>query len=94
MNDILIDDELDMKMERGDLVTGLADLQHQHLLLISNKGDWKESPTVGVGVHSWLKDDEPAGLLAEIKKEFERDGMTVNKVEILTDGKLNVDANY
>jgi len=94
MKDFILDENNELAINNGDFVIDISDTQHQQLLLSSDKGDWKENPTVGVGVKRWLSDDEPEDLLAEIKKEFQRDGMTVNDLT-LTDNKiLNVDANY
>lgn len=94
MNDILLDENFDLMFEGGDIVTGNSDEQNQRLLLVCNKGDFKENPTVCVGVARWLKDDDEEGLLGEIKKEFEKDGMEVKSVQLLPDGKLNIDASY
>ncbi len=69
MIDLILQD-YDLKTESGDFVCDVSDEQHQALLLATNKGDWKESPTVGVGVAAWLKDDDPDGLLGEIKKRI------------------------
>lgn len=94
MNDILLDSHYNMVFANGDIATGFSDSIHQELLLVSNKGDFKASPTIGVGLAGWLKDNDGEGLLGEIKKEFERDGMTVKKVELLPDYKINIDASY
>lgn len=94
MKDILIDENYQVACANGDFVTGDSDLQQQQLLLLADKGDWKQFPTVGVGVRRYLKSDEPETLLAEIKKEYQRDGMKVKEVELLGDGTLNVDASY
>ena len=93
MTDFLLDIYNDLTFENGDLAVGFVDDQNQALLLFSDKGDWKESPTVCVGVSRWLKDNDGEGLLGEIKKEFEKDGMTVVKLE-LTEQNLNINANY
>lgn len=94
MNDLLIDENKDLAFANGDLATGNSDYQHQELLLMTDKGDWKEQPTVAVGVRYWLKDNDAEGLMGEIKQEFERDGMSVKKIEIANDGKLNIDASF
>lgn len=92
MKDFLLENN-DLKIENGDLVTGNSDLQHQDLLLGTFKGEWKEKPTMGVGAAGYLKDEDFQGLMAEIKQEFERDGMQVKGIEI-TDDKINIDAVY
>jgi phosphoheptose isomerase len=93
MTDILLDEDYDLKITNGDLVTGTSDLQQQQLLLQTFKGEWKEKPTMAVGAAGFLKDADAQGLAAEIKQEFERDGMTINGIEVTTD-KINVDAIY
>lgn len=93
MNDFKLNTDLDLEITNGDFVVGDATSEHQELLIYSAKGDWKENPTVGVGAAGYLKDEDVNGLLGEIKKEFERDGMTVRKVE-LNDEKIQVDAGY
>lgn len=93
MQDLILDDFDDLKTDVGDFVSDTSDEQHQSLLLKCRKGDFKENPDICVGVATWLNDDDPDGLLGEIKKEFEKDGMVVKQIE-MTDGKLNIDARY
>lgn len=93
MNDFKLNTNLDMETANGDFVTGNSTNEHQELLLWSGKGEWKENPTIGVGVAFYLKDENPNDLLGEIKKEFERDGMTVREVKIEGDN-IKVDAAY
>lgn len=93
MTDILLDTNHDLRIENGDFVIGTSDFQHQELLLQTFKGEWKENPTIAVGAAGFLKDNDIQGLAAEIKQEFERDGMTVNGIEF-TEEKIKVDAIY
>lgn len=93
MMDIMLDSVYNLLFANGDLVVANAEQQHQQLLLDTAKGDWKENPTVGVGAATWLKDHKLNGLTAEVKKEFERDGMRVENVTV-TDGELKVNAHY
>jgi hypothetical protein len=93
MNDFKLNTDLDLETAGGDLVTGNATSEHQELLLLTVKGDWKENPTIAVGAGGYLKDEGADGLLGEIKKEFERDGMNVRSVEF-TDEKILIDAYY
>ncbi len=83
----------DIVIESGDLNVKDALRQNQSLLLESNKGEWKQSPTVGVGVNNYLKDTNLLGLKAEIKRQLQQDGMTINKLEV-NYSKIKVDANY
>lgn len=93
MTDLLTDTDLILK--DNDLVIGYSDLQHQEHLLLAQKGDLKEFPTLGVGVEHYLNDSEIALLLAEVKTQFTADGMVVNKVGFDEQtGTLHYEANY
>jgi hypothetical protein len=92
--DFLLDSDLDVRTENGDFMTGETTEQNQQVLLLCNKGDFKENPTVCIGAAGWLKDDEPGGLLTETKKEFERDGMKVKRLDLKADGTFTINANY
>ncbi len=93
MLDFLIDNDNDLAIEDTDLVIGRSDEQHQELLLMTNKGEWKEKPTMAVGLAGYLKDDDVNAALAEIKQEFERDGMEVKYVGFNND-KIEINASY
>jgi hypothetical protein len=81
MKDILLATNFDLLFASGDFAFGESTRQHQQILLIVEKGELKEFPTNGVGTHSWLNDDTAGDYNAEVKKEFERDGMKVLKVK-------------
>lgn len=93
MKDILLNEDFDLDIADGDFVVGSSTLQHQKLLLLANPGDYKENPTVGVGIHGFLKSEESTQLYAAIKREFEKDGMVVNKIEMINDN-INIDAHF
>lgn len=93
MQDILLNTTRDLDVKDGDLVIGESTIQHQDLLIMTNKGEWKENPTIAVGAFEFLKDEDESGLLAEVKVQFERDGMRVKSVT-MTNGNLSTDAKY
>lgn len=94
MEDILLTEGFELQFENGQLVRGKSTEQHQKLLIITDKGDWRFSPEMGVSARSYLKDDEDnGGLLPELKEQFERDGMTVKELKLLSD-RIIVNAEY
>ncbi|ACU57791.1 hypothetical protein [Chitinophaga pinensis] len=94
MKDILLTEDLDLDIHGGDLTIGNSDLQQQELLLINNKGNIKEFPTVGVDAFSFLQDNNTSALLQEIRRQFSADGMEVKAINITDTGQLNIDATY
>lgn len=92
--DFLLDENLDIKIENGDFVVGESTGQHQQLLLITDKGMWKENPSVGVGVDRYLESEDPGFLLREIRLQYTRDGMTVNNINLTDTGKIEINAEY
>lgn len=89
--DILIDETYNPICENGDFTTGDNLEQQQQLLLVTNPGDWKQNPFVGVGLVNWINDENITGLKAEIKRQFKADGLKVNTVD-LKDGQIYIDA--
>lgn len=96
MNDILLDmTTLDLAFENGDLVIGRSDEQHQELILIATKGDFKQHPEVGADVASFLNDDNVEEMLNEVRRQFTNDGMKVVSLNFdKSNGKLEYDASY
>jgi hypothetical protein len=93
MTDLLHNIEYQLQVSGGDFVTGRSDEQHQGLLIVSAKGDFKEFPSACVGAYYYLKDEQEQALLSAIKWEFEKDGITVNRV-YKQDGQIITDAFY
>lgn len=94
MIDILLDNDGDLDFTNGDLNSGFSDNQHQEHILLSNKGEFKEFPEIGVGIEGMLDDDDFTGFLIDIKKNLEYDGMKINNVKIDESGNLNIDGYY
>lgn len=79
MTDILLDTaDYDTMVSNGDFVAGESTQQHQALLILTEKGELREYPTRGVGAQTWICDDVSFGdFRAEVKRQFELDGMKV-----------------
>lgn len=93
MFDVLLDENKDLKFVNGDLVIGDVNQQNQELIVVSNKGDWKESPEIGVGINDYLNDENISGAISAIKNNLRYDGFKVNKVK-LVNNKIEIDAKY
>jgi len=94
MKDFLLDTETnDIAFKDGDLAFGEADQQNQMLLLVCEKGSFKEFPSTCVGASSYLEAEDPASFLREVRTQFTADGMTVRKIGF-ENNKLKVDASY
>lgn len=77
------------------LEIGTTTFQNQALILQAVKGEFKEYPTLGVGISDILGDDEMTGWKREIALQLEADGMKVKTVDLdLKNNKLTIDAEY
>lgn len=94
VQDYLLDTDFDLRIEAGDFVVGESTTQHQDLLMLLEKGELRQYPKTGVGVRTYLNDDSLGDIYQEIQRQFENDGMTVSKLVINSDGKIELVANY
>ena len=72
----------DLVIENGDFVIAESTYQHQGLLFLSAKGDWKENPDRCVDGSRYVETSDDAGLAREIGTQFSLDGMRVERVNI------------
>lgn len=93
MTDVLADFTAKTIFKNGDINTGVSDDQHKRLLLMSEKGAYKEFPATCVGAASFLEDESSDALIREVRLQFVADGQTVKSVKY-EDGKLKVDSFY
>lgn len=94
MNDIILEESFDLKINNNDFVLGDVTHQNQGLILLANKGEFRQFPFVGVGVKYYLDDDRLNGIKPELTKQLELDGMTVNSIKVFTNGQVEIDATY
>ena len=94
MIDIGLTDAEDLSMDNGDFVAVESTAQHQRQLLLNNKGDFKQNPTIGVGVFAYFDDERFQELIRAVSIEFSRDGMDVKSVKLMPDGTLLSIVNY
>ncbi|WP_165044645.1 hypothetical protein [Dysgonomonas sp. ZJ709] len=100
---ILLDDTgdiaIDVRRDSNGLITGglvIGDVtnQNQRTILTSEKGEIKPSLLLGVGIASFLDDDEPSLLLREVRVNLRDDGQTVNSCGFNPEGKLVIIGGY
>jgi hypothetical protein len=92
--DFICDDKGEMMIKNGHFVVGESTAQHQKFLLLAQKGDYRQYPSVGVGINNFINDDDLADVGFIIQKEYELDGMKVKKLEVFSDGSVKVNAPY
>lgn len=91
--DLLLNSE-DIDIANGDFNVGNSDVQHQLLLLATDKGEWKQNPTVAVGLFNYIDDEEPAAVLRAISEALTEDGCSTKSVSRTKDNKINIDGRY
>lgn len=81
-------------IDRG-LEIGDTTWQNQAVILQAFQGEFKEFPTLGVGISNLLGDNEMTGWKREIALQLEADDMKVREVDIdIANKKLVIDAVY
>jgi len=94
MNDFLLDIDGDLLVKDGDLVIGYSDDQQKNILLVSDKGAFKEFPGVGVGLQNFLEAEDNGGdLMAEIRRQFIADGIIIQRLSF-EQGQYFLDGSY
>lgn len=94
MIDIALDSNPDVSVINGDFALSESTSCHQQQLLLNNKGDFKQNPTICVGVVNYFNDEHFNGLVRAISTEFARDGMDVKSISLLPTGSIKSDAYY
>ena len=92
VKDIILDDDLDLKIVNGDLVIGESDQQSIQLILNAFPGAWKEFPTCGVGIKQYqASTGQSLNLKRNISVQLEADGFKVNAVTVTPNDADNFD---
>lgn len=93
MIDLIQTPEGDIEISTGDILYGESTGGHQRDILLSDKGHYKESPETGVGAVNFINSEDPEDFLRCVRREFSRDGMKVEGMELIN-GRLEVEAAY
>lgn len=68
--------------------------QNKALILISNQGEVKLSPQIGIGVEGAILADDFLEYRHRIRKHFAIDGLNVTKLDFYINKPFRIDANY
>lgn len=100
---IMLNDDKDMavlvKQDSRGLITqgvilGNITNQNQELIVIAEKGEFKEIPKRGVAIGNYLDDEVPDSLMRAVRTELSLEGMNVEKVAFNGANELVIDAEY
>ncbi len=94
MIDIGLNVGYDLVIGNGDFSSAESTAQHQQQLIVNNKGDFKQHPTICVGAINYMDDEHFQSLIRAISVEFTKDGMDVKSVQLSSLGVINSDAFY
>ncbi len=94
MTDIMLNDSEDAVILAGDFVATESTAQHQLQLILNNKGDFKQNPTICVGIPEHVDDEGLQNVVRSVSIEFARDGMEVLSIRVNGDGVITSDAYY
>ncbi|MDK2909641.1 MAG: hypothetical protein PWR20_1208 [Bacteroidales bacterium] len=98
MKDFILDNSNDLATSEGDFLIDVPDLQNVSLLLSTTKGDWKESPAIGIGLIRYLDSPFSASqrlkMLRDISLQIELDGGTTPTIQFNEYGLLNINTYY
>ncbi|MDR1370943.1 MAG: hypothetical protein LBJ72_12600 [Dysgonamonadaceae bacterium] len=85
------------KDESGKITSGLiiGDVTHQNqaIILTAQKGELKESPTVGTGINDICNDNDFRLWKREITEQIEGDGQRITRL-VVNEKELILDAKY
>ena len=94
---------LDLKIEpvrnaSGKIISGLVVgnslEQNKALLLITQPGEFKFRPDLGVGIEDLLLSNDFLEYRHKIRQEFEKDGLIVKRVDLFENKPVKIEADY
>ena len=92
MKDLLLTDTGELEISNGDFVAGENYNQQQAMLLVAQEGEFKMTPTIGVGIGDLLLSEELLEYRHKIRDHFKRDNLKVKNLELYEIGKLKIES--
>ena len=90
---------IDVKTDNTGLITSGLTIgntleQNKALILIAEPGSFKQFPTLGVGINSALLSDDFLFLRHIIRREFQKDKLTITKLDLYPNQPILINAKY
>ena len=92
--------DLDIQVRRdanGRITSGLTvgdvTYQNQAMILKAQKGEFKENPTVGVGIENMVNDHDFRLWRREVTEQLEADGQQIDRL-VINENEFILDARY
>lgn len=97
--DVLIEEDItgnvDIAIRNSDIAVGDSTLQNVGLMLITQQGEWKQYPSLGVGIDQITGDEDNRYWSREIRETLKRDGLNIERMKIdFNEGIIDIDARY
>jgi hypothetical protein len=84
--DVELDAANDLQITDGDFVIIPSNKQHLEAIVMSEKGNWREHPLVGVGIVRFLNSTYSVLQITELERkirlQLEADGMDVYQIKV------------
>jgi len=84
---------MDLLISDGDFIIGECLSQQISCLLQAVPGAYKQWPTAGCGIDSFLLDTNSDDLNRVIRQQFKQDGLNIINIELGTD-TININAEH
>jgi hypothetical protein len=83
----------DLKIRERGIAVGETTEQNQYLILATHRGEWKQYPSLGVGIGDYTNDNDTDFLRHSILENFRMDGLAVSSIKF-AHGGIEITADY
>lgn len=81
--DFLVENDNVLRIENGDFVVGLSDVQHVDHIITAQPGEFKQFPLVGFGVQNYLKTNTPeTKFKRDLRVQLNYDGYIYPNIDL------------
>jgi len=74
--------DVDLNVAEGTMAVEETQAQEEYLVLVTQRGEWKENPLVGVGVSGMVGDEDLRYWKREITENLARVGIKIKGVSL------------